>query len=52
MRALKVGSIGVFTFAISGCDAIGAIFKAGMWVGVIAILVVVFAVWFLASRFR
>jgi hypothetical protein len=52
MRVLKFGWTALFSFAISGCDAIGAIFKAGMWVGVIAILVVVFAVWFLASRFR
>ena len=38
--------------SLSGCSAIGGIFKAGMWTGVIGIALVVFLVIFLISRSR
>jgi hypothetical protein len=52
MRALRLSTAAALTLALAGCDAIGAIFKAGMWLGVIGILLVVFLIWLLASRFR
>jgi hypothetical protein len=36
----------------SGCELVGDIFKAGMWVGVLAVVVVVGLVFFLVSRLR
>jgi hypothetical protein len=36
------------TLSLAGCELVGGIFKAGMWVGVIAILFVVFVVFMLA----
>jgi hypothetical protein len=36
----------------SGCEAIGTIFKAGVWTGVITIIVVLAIVAFVAMRFR
>ena len=36
----------------SGCEAIGAIFKAGVWTGVIAIVLVIAIVAFAAMRIR
>ena len=34
----------------SGCEAIGAIFKAGVWVGAIAVIAVIALVAFIAMR--
>jgi hypothetical protein len=38
--------------ALGGCDLIGGIFKAGMWVGMIAVIAVIVLIVFLISRFR
>ncbi|HTM29910.1 MAG TPA: hypothetical protein VL263_01320 [Vicinamibacterales bacterium] len=38
--------------ASGGCELAGDIFKAGMWVGVLAVVVVVGLVLFLVSRMR
>lgn len=37
---------------LSSCEAIGGIFKAGIWTGVIGIALVVFLVIYLISRSR
>ena len=52
MRVLRLSSAAALTLTLAGCDAIGAIFRAGMWVGVIAVVMILVAVWFLISRFR
>jgi hypothetical protein len=52
MRALRLFTVSVLTFALGGCDAIGAIFKAGLWLGVIGILMIVLLVWLVSSRFK
>jgi hypothetical protein len=52
MRNLRLWILGAFTLALGGCDAIGAIFRVGMWAGVLMVLVVVGGVLFVASRFR
>ena len=36
----------------AGCQVIGDIFQAGMWVGVIGVVLVIAIVGFIASRFR
>ncbi len=38
--------------SLSSCSAIGGIFKAGIWTGVIGIALVVFLVIYLISRSR
>jgi len=35
---------------LSGCEAIGAIFKTGVWTGVILVLIIIFGIIFLLSR--
>ena len=45
----------VFVFAalnFAGCEAIGDIFKAGIWVGVIAVVAVVAIIAFIAMLFK
>ena len=37
---------------LPGCQAIGQIFEAGMWVGVIGVLIVLALLGFVVSRFR
>ena len=36
----------------AGCQVVGDIFQAGMWVGVIMVVLVVGGIAFLASKFR
>jgi hypothetical protein len=48
-RALPVLVFAAFT---SGCEAIEGIFKAGFWVGAIAVLIVVGIVAFVAAKVR
>ena len=46
---LAIVVIGAMT---SGCEAIGTIFKAGVWVGAIAVIAVVALVAFVAMKVR
>jgi len=48
-RALPVLVLAAFT---TGCEAIEGIFKAGFWVGAVAVLVVVGIVAFVAAKVR
>jgi preprotein translocase subunit SecG len=43
-------SILFLTFSLSSCAAIGEIFKAGVWVGVIIVVAVIALILFLISR--
>jgi hypothetical protein len=52
MRLLQVLVTLFATLALAGCEVIGTIFEAGMWVGVILVLVIVGIVGFVISRFR
>lgn len=36
----------------SGCEVIGGIFKAGMWVGVIMVAVILLAVFWIVGKMR
>ncbi len=42
----------LFTLTLSGCELIGDIFKAGVWVGVILVLVVVAIIGWIVSKSR
>ena len=42
----------VVLLALSGCEAIGDIFKAGIWSGVILVVIVIALIGFVLSRFR
>jgi hypothetical protein len=52
MRDLRLWVIATLTLALGGCDAIGAIFKVGVWAGVLMIVVVLAVLGFAVSRFR
>ena len=52
MRAAPILLLLVLATTLTGCEAIGAIFEAGVWVGIIIVLVVLGLVGFLFSRFR
>jgi hypothetical protein len=52
MRALQFLLVSIAVLALSGCEVIGTIFEAGIWVGVIAVLVVIGLLAFLVSLFR
>ncbi|WP_185816793.1 hypothetical protein [Hymenobacter metallilatus] len=42
----------LLTCSLSSCDAIGTIFKAGAWTGIVGVFLVVLLVWFVINRFR
>lgn len=52
MRTATLWLAIVLPLLLSGCDLIGGIFKAGMWVGVLGIVVVIVIIGWIASRFR
>jgi hypothetical protein len=52
MRTLQVMLVLAVSFSMTGCEAIGRIFQAGVWVGVIMVLVVLGLVALIVSRFR
>lgn len=51
-RALGIGLVPVVAMALSGCEAVKGIFKAGVWVGVIAVVIVLAVAAFLVRSFR
>lgn len=52
MRALTVLLLMLMTTTLTGCELIGDIFRAGVWVGVIAVLAILALIGFLFSRTR
>ena len=42
--------LSAFMLTLSSCEVVGGIFKAGMWVGIIVVVLVVFLVMRLLSR--
>ncbi|WP_019946907.1 hypothetical protein [Hymenobacter aerophilus] len=40
------------TFSLSSCDAIGTIFKAGAWTGLIGVFLLVLLLWFIVRKMR
>jgi hypothetical protein len=49
-RVFPVLPIVVIGAMTSGCEAIGTIFKAGVWVGVVAVVAVIALVAFIAMK--
>ncbi|MBK8551975.1 MAG: hypothetical protein IPL53_13270 [Ignavibacteria bacterium] len=50
-KLLAVISIFFMTFAVSGCEFIGDIFKAGIWVGIIVVIAVIAVIAFVVRLF-
>ena len=49
---LRLLAVLVPALSVSACEAIGTIFEAGIWVGVIMVVVVLAIVGFIASKLR
>ena len=47
-----IALLAFFTVTLTSCEAIGGIFKAGIWTGVIGIVLVVALVLYLIGRSR
>jgi hypothetical protein len=52
MRTLQVLFLFAIVLTLPGCEAIATIFEAGVWVGVIGVLLVLGIIGFVLSRFR
>ena len=52
MQVLLLVLILLSTLALGGCEVIGDIFQAGMWVGVIGVVLVLAVVGFLVAKLR
>ena len=52
MQWLFVVLLILSTLTLSGCEAIGDIFKAGVWVGALAVILIVAGIGFLAAKMR
>lgn len=51
-RILKLGALAMLLTILTGCEAIGDIFKAGMGFGIFLVIAVVVLIIWLLSRFR
>jgi hypothetical protein len=52
MNALWLALLVVLTTTLAGCEAIGAIFKTGVWAGVIMVVLVLLVVGVLVAKIR
>lgn len=52
MRVFLLVLLLLSTLMLGGCELIGNIFQAGMWVGVILVLLVLGGIAFLAGKLR
>ena len=50
MRGLRFAVPVLATIPLAGCELVGGIFKAGMWVGVIAVVLVIAIVGAIATK--
>ena len=48
-RLVTLALLGV---PLAGCEVVGGIFKAGFWVGAVAVIVVVLVLVFVVGKFR
>ncbi|HEX8428162.1 hypothetical protein [Hymenobacter sp.] len=51
-RPLLAFCLIALSLTVSSCDAIGSIFKAGAWTGLIAVFLVVLLLWFIVTKMR
>lgn len=52
MRTLLFVLLLLSTMTLAGCEVIGNIFQAGMWVGVILVVLILAGVAFIAAKLR
>lgn len=52
MRLIQLPLVIVATLTLTGCEVIGTIFEAGVWFGIIAVVLVLAIIGFIVSRFR
>jgi len=52
MRGLRVAVPVLAAIPLTGCELAGDIFKAGMWVGVVAVVLVIALVGAISTRLR
>lgn len=52
MRTLLFVLLILSTMTLAGCEVIGNIFQAGMWVGVILVVLILVGVAFIAGKLR
>jgi hypothetical protein len=52
MNGIGVVLLLLLTVTVAGCEAIGTIFEAGIWVGVIMVALVLLVVGFVAAKLR
>ena len=52
LRAWSLPLLMLMTIPLAGCELVGDIFKAGVWVGVVFVVLIVGLVGFIASRMR
>jgi hypothetical protein len=52
MRTLLLALVLMSTVLLGGCEVIGEIFRAGVWVGVIMVVLILAIVGFVVSRLR
>jgi hypothetical protein len=48
----KIVALILLGLPLGGCEVIGGIFKAGVWVGALAVIIVVVGIVFLAGKMR
>ena len=48
----KIVALVLLGMPLAGCEVVGGIFKAGVWVGALAVVLVVVALVFVVGKFR
>lgn len=51
-RIIKLSFFAMLLSLVTGCEVIGDIFQAGMWVGIIIVVAIIALVLWLISKFR
>jgi hypothetical protein len=51
-RLVRLVILVVLAVGAAGCEMVGDIFQAGMWVGVIVVVLILMLAGFIASKFR
>ena len=52
MRTWWLALVVLSTVMLGGCEVIGGIFKAGVWTGVIVVILILAGIAFLAAKMR
>jgi hypothetical protein len=48
----RIGALALLGVPLAGCEVVGGIFKAGVWVGAFAVIVVVVLLVFVVGKFK